>query len=156
MNSTDSEEAPNKNMMIFGVILFLFFASFAAMFGITIWELTKKTPERNVLFLGDGSTQLQITSSWKTIYNYYTKNISTTLRSYTGEYLVNMNNSSGVDFRVVDENGNVLGSTVDRGSSYVESVIPFNSGDRKISNIILQYKSTNNAIVSQIKINVNK
>ena len=152
-SQTDSGRL-NKDTIIFGVVLFLFFASFAALFGVSIYELTKKEPEHHLLFIGEEETQLQVTSEWTDIYNFYTKNVDTTLKSYKGEYNVVMNNSSGVDFRVVDEDGNVMGSTVKRGSSFVGSVVPFNSNGKSISNIILQYTSVHNSTVSRIEIEV--
>lgn len=154
-SSRRNEPSPHRDMMVFGVVLFLFFASYASLFGVTIWELTKKEPEQNLLFLGDEETQLQITNSWKDLYSFYTKNIDRNSKPYSGEYRVVMNNSSGVDFRVVDENGVVMGTTVERGGNYVETIIPFNSGGRNVSQIILQYQSTHNAVVTRISIEIN-
>lgn len=144
----------NKDMAVFAVILFLFFASFAALFGVSIYELTKKEPDRKLLFIGEEDTQLQITSEWTQLYNFYTKNVDPSTGPLKGEYVIILNSSSGVDFRVVDENGNVMGSSVVRGSGYVENSISWNSGGKNITNAILQYKSTHNAIVSRIEINI--
>jgi len=137
----------SKDMVILGIILFLFFASFSAMFGVSVYELVKKEPETELLFLGEESTQLQVTTSWTTLYNFYTDS-----GKYRGEYKVVLSNSTGVNFRVVDQDTNVLGSVVNRGGNYLESTIQFNSGGKSITNIILQYTSTNNSIVSRIEI----
>jgi len=150
-----NESYPQRDIMVFGVILFLFFASYASLFGVTVWELTKKEPDENLLFLGDEESQLQVVSSWKDLYNFYTGNIDRNPKPYQGEYLVILDSSSGVNFRVVDEKGVVMGSSVERGGNFVESVVPFNSGGRNISNIILQYQSIHNAVVSRISINTN-
>jgi len=144
----------NKDLIVFGVLLFLFFASFATLFGVSIYELTKKNNNEQLLFIGEESTQLQVTTAWTTLYTFYTKNVNSTLQTYKGEYTVIMSSSSGVDFRVVDENGNVLGSTPQRGGEYVGTKISFNSGDKKISQIILQYTSSQNSIVSRIEIEI--
>ena len=145
----------NKDMAVFGIILFLFFASFAALFGVSIYELTKKEPEQRLLFIGEEETKLQITNEWTQLYNFYTKNVDPSPGSLSGDYIVVLSSSTGVEFRVVDENGNVMGSNLDRGSGYVESTIGWNSGGRTITNAILEYKSTQNAIVSRIEISVN-
>jgi hypothetical protein len=144
--------AESKELIVFGVILFLFFASFATLFGVSIYELTKKNNEEQLLFIGEESTQLQVTTEWTTLYTFYTKNVNETLQKYKGQYVVIMDNSSGVNFRVVDENDNVIGSTVDRKGAYIGSSIPFNSGDKEISQIILQYTSNQNAIVARVEI----
>lgn len=143
----------SKDMVIFAIVLVLFFLSFVAMFSINIYELTKNEPQYDLLFLGEESTQLQVTSSWTTLFDFYTKNAEgSELKSFKGEYLVILSSSTGVNFRVVDENGNVLGSTVSRGENYIQSSIGFNSGGKNVSNLILQYTSTQNSVVSRIEI----
>ena len=149
----------NKDIIVLGIILFLFFTSFATMFGVSIYELVKKEPEVDLLFLGDEATQLQITSAWTSLYNFYTENVNfigtentQTYRYYKGEFRIILNSSTGVNFRVIDENGNVLGSTVSRGEAYLTSTIPFNSNGKGVSNLILQYTCTQNAIVSRLEI----
>lgn len=142
-----------KDTVIVGIILFFFFAAFVAMFGVSVYELVKRQKQTDVLFIGEESTQLQITSSWTTLYNFYTANSDDEgLRSFKGSYKVILSSSTGVNFRVLDNNSNVIGSTVNRGESYVESVIPFNTGGDNVSNIILQYTSTHTPIVSRIEI----
>lgn len=142
-----------KDMVILGIILFMFFAAFATMFGVSVYELVKRQKQTDVLFIGEEGTQLQIVSSWTTLYNFYTANSDDEgLRSFKGSYKVILSSSTGVNFRIIDENGNVLGSTVNRGESYVESIIPFNSGGDNVSNIILQYTSTSNPSVVRIEI----
>ena len=146
----------NRKMIIFGVLLFFFFASFATLFGITIYEITKKDKDESLLFLGDPETQLNITSEWVSLYDFLTQNIDKHLKSYKGEYRVYLNNSSGVNFRVLGKNAGsekVIGSLFTRGNSFLATTIPFNT-DGPMENIILQYTSTHNAIVSRIEIEI--
>lgn len=142
-----------KDVVILGIILFMFFAAFAAMFGVSVHELVKRQKQSDVLFIGEEGTQLQMTNSWTTLYDFYTANSDDEgLRSFKGSYKVILSSSTGVNFRVLDENSNVIGSTVNRGESYVESVIPFNTGGDNVSNIILQYTSIHNPAVARIEI----
>ena len=145
-----------KDVVILGIILFLFFASFVAMFGVSIYELVKKEPQTDLLFIGEEGTQLKVTSSWTTLYDFYTGNIDDDqgLRSFKGEYKVILSSSTGVNFRVIDENDNILGSSVSRGENYLESTIPFNSGGNNVSNLVLQYMSTQNSVVGRIEIEI--
>lgn len=152
-SSRRTEPSPQRDMMVFGVILFLFFASYASLFGVTIWELTKKESDENLLFLGNEETQLRISQSWLTLYDFYTKNVNPGPKNYSGEYRVVMENSSGVDFRVLDEHGNVIGTTVNRGSKYVQSTIPFTTRT-ETSRLTLQYKSVSSQTVTRIEISL--
>ena len=143
-----------KDLAVFSIVLFLFFASFATLFGVSIYELTREKPDKNLLFLGDEDTQLRVTDTWTTLYNYFTEQDGEGLKSYRGEYKIVLSSSTGVNFRVIDENNNVIGSSVQRGGSYLESTVSFNTGSSEVSNIILQYNSTHNAVVSRIEISL--
>jgi hypothetical protein len=152
-NVPPSGGSNTKDMVVLGIILFMFFAAFATMFGVSVYELVKRQKQIDLLFIGEESTQLRVTSSWTTLYDFYTENSDDEgLRSFKGSYKVVLSASTGVNFRVIDENGNVLGSTVNRGENYIESTIPFNSGGDNVSNLILQYTSTHNPVVSRIEI----
>ena len=144
------DQLSGKDKIVFGVILFLFFAAFATLFGVSIYELTRKQPNEKLLFIGEESTQLRVTSEWLTLYNFYTENIGENLKSYRGEYQVVMNNSSGVEFRVLGDE-NVIGSSFSLGEKNVKSIVPFTTDD-SISVVSLQYKSTHNPVVSRIEI----
>ncbi len=151
--SVGTTHGGTKDIVILGIILFMFFAAFAAMFGVSVYELVKRQKQTDVLFIGEEETQLRVTSSWTTLYDFYTKNSDDEgLRSFKGAYKVILSASTGVNFRVLDNNSNVIGSTVSRGESYIESTIPFNTGGDNVSNIILQYTSTHNPSVARIEL----
>lgn len=152
--SEQTKASINKDMVVFGVILFLFFASFATLFGVSIYELTRREPDQRLLFIGEEDTQLQITNEWTQLYNFYTKNVDPSTGPLRGEYVIILNSSTGVEFRVVDEDENVMGSSIERGSSYTENTVEWNSRGRNITNAILQYKSTHNAILSRLSVTI--
>jgi hypothetical protein len=151
-NAMVSTGMSGKDMTIMGVALFLFFASFASLFGVSVYELVKKQPTETVLFIGEENTQLEVTTAWVTLFDFYTENIDRNLRAYKGSYRIILSSSSGVNFRVIDQDSNIIGSTVQRGGKYVENIIPFDSRGKDVSNIILQYSSIHNPVLVRMDI----
>ena len=140
------EQNRKKNIVFISAMSF-FFITLVSMFGILIWQLTKTDQEYQLLLADYDKYKLKAsTNSYIILFNYYTQYSNLKLQKYSGYFKVTLANSSGVSFRVIGVDGfgieEVIGSETTLGGYSLPSTVNFSS-TKEISNILLQYSSTN-------------
>lgn len=115
--------------------------------GITALIIALKNEKTiNLFSQAVSESKLIANTDYTTMYTYYTQSNSGTLKNYSGNFEVTVNNSSAIDFKITDENDNNLTGTISKGKNNLPTIIPFSTSNVP-SQLKIKYKTNSSSVV---------
>lgn len=148
----------NSNMLYVFFAFFIIIFSFIAylMYSVLSFDNTL----RQTLYLGTDEEQSKLTSTnghFIPLYIYSTQQEDIHLSTVSGQFIVSLANNNGIKFRVVDENGTVIGTNnlVPTSNSKQNIKVPFSSTNAP-TEISLEYNCSRSVSLYRIEIDFKK
>lgn len=150
---TQKEKYTNEKLKFYGSLIFLVLVVFLIWLIIITVEITKNKNDTTTLYINNGTNNTISSSNVeKKLYTYYTRNLSTVLKSYKGKFLVTYNPIGSVEFSVTNQTGkNITGNITNSKYENVPTVVEFNSTE-PTGILILNYKTNINFTLERLEI----